>query len=137
MSGRLYVRSGDSWVEIPAIVGPTGSPGETGPTGEQGPQGPTGPTGQRGAIGPTGPQGAQGPVGPTGPTGARAYYVSISGEPQEVTGVVDAAPVVGHDTSLVTSGGVASTAVALIDLLDGALSIGPTGVAEMKAIFGA
>ena len=136
MSGRLNIKVGDEWVSVPIVYGPTGERGPTGPRGATGPQGAIGPTGLQGDIGPIGPTGPVGPTGPTGPTGDPAYYVDDGGQPVSVTGVVDDTPTAGHDTSFVTSGGVASTAIQLIDLLDTALSIGPTGVAEMKAIFG-
>ena len=136
MSGRLNVKANGEWVQIPAILGPTGQVGPTGPTGERGPVGPIGATGEVGGIGPTGPQGNQGVPGATGPTGNSAYYSVTGGQPEYMDQVVDATPTSGHYGKLVTSGGVADTAISLIDLLDGALGIGPTGVAEMKAIFG-
>lgn len=135
MSARLNVRLNGEWVEIPAIYGPTGPTGEIGPTGPQGINGPTGPTGAT-TIGPTGAVGPTGPTGATGPTGDPLYYVNNGGVQEFVTGTVDATPISGHNTALTTSGGVASTACDLIDLLDNALGIGSTGVAEMKAIFG-
>lgn len=137
MAGRLNVRGpSGTWVEIPVVLGPTGERGATGPTGPQGRQGIIGPTGLQGDIGPTGPQGIQGPTGPTGPTGDPAYYIDNAGQPLFVTGVVDEAPVYSHETSLVTSDGVASTAIQMIDILGTALSL-PTGTVEsMKQIFG-
>lgn len=48
----------------------------------------------------------------------------------------DAAPVYGHGTKLTTSGGVASTACDLIDLLASALTLSSSQVAAMKQIFG-
>ena len=136
MSGRLNVKVNGAWVTVPVVYGSTGETGPTGPTGPTGRQGPIGPTGLQGDIGPTGPQGIQGPTGPTGPTGDTAYYVNNGGQAVEVSQEVDADPEYGNGTKLVTSDGVASTAISLIDLLDSALGIGPTGVAEMKAIFG-
>jgi hypothetical protein len=136
MSGKMNIKVNGEWVALPVVQGPTGEIGATGPKGATGPQGAMGPTGQQGEIGPQGPTGPQGNLGPTGPTGDPAYYVDDGGQPVSVTGVVDDTPIAGHDTSLVTSDGVASTAIQLIDLLDSVLSIGPTGVADMKEIFG-
>lgn len=137
MAGRLNVRGpSGAWVDIPVVLGPTGERGATGPTGPQGRQGPIGPTGQQGDIGPTGPQGIVGPTGPTGPTGDDAYYVDNAGQPVFLSHEVDANPTYGHDLKLTTSDGVASTAIQMIDILGGALSL-PTGTVEnMKAIFG-
>lgn len=62
MAAILKIKSGDKWVEVPALVGPTGpqgAPGETGPTGAQGVRGATGATG---AVGATGATGATGPM---------------------------------------------------------------------------
>lgn len=136
MSGKVNIKVNGEWVALPVLTGPTGGIGPTGPTGRQGAQGNVGPTGSRGDIGPTGPMGPVGETGPTGPTGDPAYYVDDGGQPASITGEVDATPTSGHGTSFVTSDGVASTAIQLIDLLDSALGFGPTGVAEMKAIFG-
>jgi hypothetical protein len=136
MSGRINIKVGDEWVALPAVFGPTGERGFAGPTGPQGAAGARGPTGEQGSIGPTGPQGVQGPTGPVGPTGDPAYYVNEGGQGVDLEHVVDSVPVSGHSTKLVTSDGVATTAISLIDLLDSALGIGPTGVADMKEIFG-
>ena len=133
MSGKINIKVNGEWVSLPVItgsMGPTGPIGPTGPTGPWG-AGPTGPTGDTGPTGPTGPIGEQGPTGPTGPS---AYY-NLQGN-KAMQDIVDTSPAIGHDSNLVSSDGIASTAIQLIDLLDSALNIGATGVAEMKAIFG-
>ena len=74
MGGVLKINHNGEWIEVPAVVGPTGPTGPigaTGPTGPTGGAGDTGPTGETGATGPTGPTGSRGATGPTGPTGAR------------------------------------------------------------------
>lgn len=80
-SGKLYIKSADSYdfffnlADVDGIAGPQGPKGEQGERGEQGLQGPEGPQGQpgpqgiQGEQGQTGPQGAVGPVGPAGPIG--------------------------------------------------------------------
>ena len=139
MSSRQNVRGQNGeWVGIPVVFGPKGDIGPTGPVGLQGRAGVQGPTGPRGYIGPTGAQGEPGPIGPTGPTGDGAYYVDDNGQPVQISHEADESPTYGNNLKLTTSGGVAATAIQLIDALDTALSgaLGPTGVAEMKAIFG-
>lgn len=133
MSGRLNVRVGDAWVEIPAIVGPTGPDGDRGPTGPTGPRGARGPTGPQGAVGPQGPTGMQGFAGATGPTGPTAYWV---GGEVPVSTEVDAVPTAGHGDRLVVSGGVADKAISLIDSLGEALSLSEEQISAMKALFG-
>ena len=136
MSGKINIKVGEEWVALPVVMGPTGIEGPIGPTGPVGPTGKTGATGPRGDIGPKGPQGDVGPTGPTGPTGDPAYYTNEGGQAVNMLHVVDTAPVSGHATNLVTSDGVASTAIQLIDLLASVLSIGVDDVAQMKFIFG-
>lgn len=140
MSGRLNVRIGGVWQEIPVVRGPTGPIGPTGPVGATGPRGWMGPTGVRGPIGPTGMQGQVGATGPTGPTGDRYYYVDVEGG-TPISGVVATGPSPDATLQAITSGAVATAGLALIDALDTILTgkgieIGTTGIAEMKALFG-
>ena len=133
MSGRLNIRDGNSWVAIPAVFGPTGERGPTGPTGATGRTGSFGPTGATGSQGPTGPTGSQGPIGPTGPTGDSAYLNNLG---TAMSQEVDATPTSGNNARFVTSGGVADAMISMIDILEQANVVGPTGAAELRELFG-
>jgi len=77
LDGHLFVyvspvTSASGWLDVGAILGPQGDPGEPGPEGVPGPQGPAGDVGPPGVTGPEGPpgiQGIEGPLGPDGPPG--------------------------------------------------------------------
>jgi hypothetical protein len=84
VSGKTYVRYGNSWIDAnPSAIGPTG-PSVTGPTGRTGASytGPTGAsvTGPTGAS-VTGPQGVIGPTGATGSTGPGTGVVNQNSNP--------------------------------------------------------
>lgn len=72
-------------IEIPAIKGDKGDPGEKGAIGDPGPQGPKGDTGAVGPKGDTGEQGPQGEKGDTGATGPQGEVgpQGPQGEPGE------------------------------------------------------
>lgn len=137
MSGRLNIKGTDGrWISLPVLVGPTGLQGEKGEKGEIGGVGPTGPTGPKGDMGPTGPKGDIGPTGPTGPKGDTAYFVEVDGEQIAIDTIVDSLPQTTHTNRLITSAGVANSAVELIDKLATSLSLSDDIVNQMKSIFG-
>ena len=77
LDGHLFVyvspvTAASGWLDVGAILGPQGDPGEPGPEGVPGPQGPAGDVGPPGVTGPEGPpgiQGIEGPLGADGPPG--------------------------------------------------------------------
>ncbi|MGE4428793.1 MAG: hypothetical protein AB7G37_20245, partial [Solirubrobacteraceae bacterium] len=117
-TGRLWVRSGPTWVDSGAAAvagapGAPGAPGEPGVPGPAGPQGPAGATGVPGPAGPQGPAGATGPQGPTGPTGPEGPMGPAGTAPDATTtvkGIVQLAGDLGGTAAAPTVPGLAGKA---------------------------